>query len=84
MCAMLGSHSSSSAHLFKYYTRPAKGCVFIKGRTPKKIYISKYLSVGTDDNSRAEAKGAGSFVEGGQYSYSFPNTTSDTTHGWGI
>lgn len=24
--------------------------------------ISKYLSVGTDDNSRAEAKGAGSFV----------------------
>lgn len=63
MCAMLGSHSSSSAHLFKYYTRPTKGCVFIKGRTHEKN-ISKYLSVGTDDNSRAEAKGAGSFVGG--------------------
>ena len=75
--------AAAAQYLFKYYTRPAKGCVFIKGRAHEKN-ISKYLSVGTDDNSRAEAKGAGSFVEGGQYSYSFPNTTSDTTHGWGI
>ena len=60
----------AAAHLFKYYTSPAMGCVFTEGRP-------KYLSAGTEDNKRAEAKGAG---EGGrQYFFFFT-----TTHGWGI
>ena len=85
MCVQCWAAIAAAAHTYSNIIPvQRRGACLSRDGPRKKIYISKYLSVGTDDNSRAEAKGAGSFVEGGQYSYSFPNTTSDTTHGWGI
>ena len=59
---MLGSHSSSSAVPIQILYPSSEGVRVYQGTEPEKKNISKYLSVGTDDNSRAEAKGAGSFV----------------------
>ena len=84
MCVQCWAAIAAAAHTYSNIIPvQRRGACLSRDGPMKKIYLNIYrLERTTIAEPRPKVRGV--LWGGGQYSYSFPNTTSDTTHGWGI